>query len=126
MFRWLNVGPDEVVFAALVRTDRRRESRLNVGPLNVGTDPYVAFLINEANGTGFHGFQPFQKRHVVVAKHEVYVRALAWNHPLSRRAHRGLNVERRVLVIQHGEVRPTLQPVWGCQMQAVVRECGVG
>ena len=126
MFRGLDVGPNEVVLAALVWTNRRREPRLNVRPLNVGTDPHVAFFVNEANRGGFHRFQPFQKGHVVIAKHEVNVRALAGNHPLPRRARGGLNVERRVLVVQHGKVGSPLQPVGGRQVHLVVRKGGVG
>lgn len=101
MFCELNVGPNQVVLPALVRAHRRGEPRFNVRLFNVGADPYVSLVVNEPDRAGFHRFQPLQKRHVVIAKQEVNVGALARNHAVPRRALRGLNIKRGVPVVQH-------------------------
>ena len=112
MLGWLDVGPYQVVLAALVRPHRGRESRLNVRFFQVSAiEPQVAFFVDEANGICLQRLQPLQKRDIVAAKHEVNVGALAGNHGLARRAFRGLNVEWCVFVIQHGDVGAALQAV---------------
>ena len=123
MFRRLNVSPYEIVLSPFVRTNRRRETRLNVRFFYVAADPHVSFFVNHANCVGFQCLQPLQKRRIMAAEHQINVGALARNHGLARRAFRGLNVQRSVLVIQHGKVSTALQAIGGAQMQTIVGKC---